>query len=43
MIFWLKKRWFKIADAIEDYLSWSNLVKLCIAILALWFLHNLLH
>jgi len=43
MIFWLKKRWFKIAEAIGDYSSWSNISKLCAVIIALWFLHNLIH
>ena len=43
MIFWLQRKWFKVADIISDYSSWSNLSKLCVIIVALWFLHSLMH
>jgi len=43
MIFWLQRKWLKMTDIIEDYWSWSNVIKLCAAIAAVWFVHSLMH
>ena len=31
MIFWLQRKWLKMTDVIEEYWSWSNVIKLCAA------------